>query len=95
MIAKAIVVTNYDKISEAQWRAERFPEKNIKKYGIPGFDDGDLKAEDMLTEDEVNGIITACKNPRDRAIVSMLASGGFRPITRVASVPGVMGWRSW
>lgn len=64
------------------WMSEeghnKIPEKSIKKYKIPGFDDGELKADDMLNEDEVNGMITACKNPRDRAIISMLASGGFR-----------------
>ncbi len=53
--------------------------KKIKPVTAPGMDFGAKKESDLLRRDEVERVINACINSRDRAIVATLYDGSFRP----------------
>lgn len=55
------------------------PEKKIRKIKAPSYDTATKTAEMLLEPEEVRRMIDACLSSRDRAIVSMLYEGGFRP----------------
>lgn len=53
-------------------------EKDIQKIKRPRRDLMTKTAADILTEDEIKRMVTACQSSRDRAILMMLYDGGFR-----------------
>lgn len=52
--------------------------KKLEKIKVPHYDRSSVTSEGLLTEEEVEAIIRACTNSRDRALISMLYEGGFR-----------------
>ena len=54
------------------------PAEKLRKLRPPTADKMTKTAEMLLTEEEVLSIIRACKNSRDRALISTLYEGGFR-----------------
>jgi len=54
------------------------PWDKIKEIKPPGADTMSTTAEDLLTEQEVLDMIAACRNSRDRALISVMYEGGFR-----------------
>jgi integrase/recombinase XerD len=60
--------------------------KEIDKIKTPtGYDIENRTAESMLTGPEVNAIISAAKNSRDRALLAMLYDAAARPIELVSA----------
>jgi len=59
--------------------------EKIRKIKPPKVSLMTKTAEQLLTEEEVRKLITACTNSRDRALISMLYEGGFR-IGEIASL---------
>lgn len=55
-----------------------FAEADLKKIKVPPKGETFLTPSDILTPEEILSFINACKNPRDRALFSMLYEGGFR-----------------
>jgi len=53
-------------------------EKKINAIKVPSPDKMTKTAADILTEEEVKAILSATKNSRDRAIISVLYEGGLR-----------------
>ena len=51
----------------------------IGKIKIPRMESRKIRPEDLLTEAEINAIIKAA-SPRDRAVISLMADAGLRPI---------------
>lgn len=62
--------------------------EKIKKIRSPAPNYDTKKASDMLTGKEVNDLISACKNDRDRAIISLLYEGSLRPIEIISATWG-------
>jgi integrase len=56
---------------------------DLKKIRPPQADRTTKTAASMLTEEEVQALIKATRNSRDRAIVTTMYEGGFRPIELV------------
>jgi integrase/recombinase XerD len=54
------------------------PDKKLNRIRPPSMNTMTKTAEQMLTPDEVRGMLERCQNSRDRALVSMLYEGGFR-----------------
>ncbi len=54
-------------------------EKKIRGIKTPGMDWKTKKPEDLLTIEEVERTMDACTSSRDRAIISFLYDGAFRP----------------
>jgi integrase len=54
------------------------PVDEIREIKAPRSDRMTKTAQMMLTEEEIRAMIEACRNSRDRAIVSTLYEGGFR-----------------
>ncbi len=54
-------------------------EKKVRKIRVPDMDFHAKKREDLFTPDEMESIIAACRNSRDRAIVTMSYDGSHRP----------------
>lgn len=52
--------------------------EKLRKLRPPTADKMTKTAEMLLTEEEVLAILRACKNARDRALISVLYEGGFR-----------------
>lgn len=51
----------------------------IDEIRIPRMESRKIRPEDLLTEEEIEAIIKAA-SPRDRAIISLMADAGLRPI---------------
>lgn len=66
------------------WQIENGTEdlnlNKIKKIKVPKMDFNAKKREDLLTYDEVQVVIDACRNSRDRAIIALLYDGSNRPV---------------
>ncbi len=65
------------------WRIEAGAGIDLKKVSnikIPTMDFHAKKAEDLLTKEEFERVMAACRNSRDRAIVALLYDGSHRPI---------------
>lgn len=54
------------------------PEKDLREIKRPPIDKMTKTAEDIITPEEVEKIITACTSARDRALIHLLYEGGFR-----------------
>ncbi len=54
-------------------------EKKIRAVKSPGMDWRTKSSDDILTRDEVEAVVNACRDSRDRAIIAMLYDGSFRP----------------
>ena len=54
------------------------PEKKILKIKGPAPNMMTKTAEQLLTKEEVEAMLTKCQNSRDRALIAMLYEGGFR-----------------
>ncbi len=54
------------------------PEKKVKKIRTPSQDMMTKKASDLLTPQEVQDMVKACHNSRNRALIFTLYEGGFR-----------------
>ncbi len=71
------------------WLADKgyttIPEKEIRSIKVPSLDTTTKTAEGMLSIEEMNQIIAHLKNPRDKAIVALMASGALR-VGEVASL---------
>ncbi len=53
-------------------------EKDLKAIMVPHSDTMTVTAEDLLTQEEIEALILACQNTRDRALIAILYEGGFR-----------------
>jgi site-specific recombinase XerD len=54
------------------------PERKVRRIQVPTKDTMTHKAADLITSEEVKGILAACRWSRDRALIGMLYEGGFR-----------------
>lgn len=54
------------------------PEKKIQAIRPPSKNTMTKTAHDLLSEEEIRGMLNACRNSRDRALLAMLYEGGFR-----------------
>ncbi|WP_317137593.1 tyrosine-type recombinase/integrase [Methanochimaera problematica] len=54
------------------------PEKKLRRINPPGKDKMTKTVNDILKHREVMAIINACKNSRDRALISVMYEGAFR-----------------
>lgn len=54
------------------------PEKKVRKIQTPPKDTMTKKAGDLLTTQEVQAMVDACRTSRDRALILTLYEGGFR-----------------
>ncbi|MFA5295343.1 MAG: tyrosine-type recombinase/integrase [Methanoregulaceae archaeon] len=54
------------------------PEKKVRKIQTPPKDTMTKKAGDLLTSQEVQAMVDACRTSRDRALILTLYEGGFR-----------------
>jgi integrase len=54
------------------------PEKKIERIKLPPRNTITKKAADLLTPDEIQSIVKACKKSKDRAMILLLYEGGFR-----------------
>jgi len=53
------------------------PEKKIRRIKVPSVYHMNKKASDLLTTEEIAGMLTACRRSVDRAFIGMLYEGGF------------------
>jgi integrase/recombinase XerD len=66
-----------------KWRIEEGAAIDLKKVmqiRAPAMNYDSKKAEDLLTKDEFEKVIAACRNSRDRAIIALLYDGSRRPV---------------
>lgn len=65
-----------------QWmideRISKIPEKKLREIRTPPADTMTKTAAGLLTKEEVEAMIKACQNSRDRAMIALLAEGGLR-----------------
>lgn len=54
------------------------PEKKLRAIKRPPIDKMTKTADDLLSPDEIEAIISACTSARDRALIHLLYEGGFR-----------------
>lgn len=54
------------------------PEKKLRAIKRPPIDKMTKTADDLLSPDEIEAIISACTSSRDRALIHVLYEGGFR-----------------
>lgn len=54
------------------------PEKKLRAIKRPPIDKMTKTADDLLSPDEIEAIISACTSARDRALIHVLYEGGFR-----------------
>jgi site-specific recombinase XerD len=54
------------------------PEKKVRELKVPTRDPMTKVASDLLTIDEINTMVAACRRNQDRALIMMLYEGGFR-----------------
>ncbi len=66
-----------------KWRIEEGADIDLKKVvriKAPAMNYDSKKAEDLLTKEEFEKVIAACRNSRDRAIIALLYDGSHRPV---------------
>lgn len=56
----------------------KLPEKKIRKIEVPSVDFETTEPGDLLTNDEIMKLLAACRQPRDRALISTLYESGAR-----------------
>jgi site-specific recombinase XerD len=65
-----------------QWMIDEgissIPEKKLREIRTPPADTMTKTAAGLLTKEEVEAMMNACQNSRDRAMIALLAEGGLR-----------------
>lgn len=54
------------------------PERKVRKISSPSVDYQTTEPDELLTPQEIEALISACLNPRDRALISVLYESGCR-----------------
>jgi site-specific recombinase XerD len=76
-----LMISSFKKI--IKWRIEEGANidlKKVMKIKTPAMNYDSKKAEDLLTKEEFEQVMAACRNSRDRAIIALLYDGSHRPI---------------